>query len=148
MARGAPDHIRLSDDAHSRYTWRWQLGAAVNQASGVTYTPIDESFEGILISFSSYCEYNQTRFRIYVDDILIQEMRPGILFGNMRFRQPASGLDITGVNMYDDVNKKYALWWQSHFKCYVKKSVKIEAWQGSGGNIWVAYPQINYLERI
>lgn len=147
MARGAPDHIRLSDDAHSRYTWKWKLAGSQNCVSGVPWDCIDEKFEGILISFSSYCEYKSTRYKIYVDDILIQELRPEVQWESHKFRHPDSGFDITGISMYDEVNDKYALWWQSHFKCYVRKSVKVEAWQGSGGLVWIKYPMIYYLER-
>ena len=148
MARGAPDHIRLSDDAHSRYTWRWLQEAGIISASGTLYTLIDEKFEGVLISFSILCRYRACRFRIYVDDIEILDFRPETVFNSYHFRHPGAGLDIVGLSIYDDVNLKYALWFQTHYKCYVKKSVKITGWQGSGAPVQMFYPLMFYLERI
>jgi len=148
MAIGAPDHVQLSDDAHTRYTWRRLLEASVNAVSGVTYTLIDQAFEGVLISFSSLCTYKGTRYRIYVDDVLIQELRPETLWGSYNFRNPASGFAITGLNIYDEINNLFDVWFNTHFKCYVKKGVKVEGWQGSGANKFIQYPMIYYLERI
>lgn len=147
MAVGAPDHIRLADDAHSRYTWKWELAASIMANDATLYTLIDTDFEGVLISFSSTCKYTDTRYRIYVDDVETQELRPIVLWQSHRFRQPPQGFDITGVQIYDEINDLYGVWFYTHFKCYVKKNVKVDVYQNSGGVIQILYPMIYYLER-
>jgi hypothetical protein len=147
MTIGAPDHVRLSDDAHSRYTWKRLVEASIAAADGVLYTLIDQAFEGVLVSFSSRCVYNETRYLIYVDDIEIQDIRPKTLWDSHMFRKPDSSFDITGLSVYDEINNKFNIWFYTHFKCYVKKSVKVTGWQDSGVVKQILYPMIYYLER-
>ena len=148
MAVGAPDHIRLADDAHSRYAWRWKVESSKNLADSVLWTLQDLSFEGVLIDFAVYTDYNLTDFKIYVDDINIQNLTPEWLFVQRMLRHPGGGNDLVGVSRFDVINDHYSVWWQSHFKCYVKRSVKITAYQESGALKWIKYPVVHYLERI
>jgi len=120
---------------------------SVNSVTNVTYTPIDIDFEGVLISFSSTNAWADTRYRIYVDDVEIQELRATTLWTSHRFRTPGQGFDITGVSIYDEINKLFGVWFYSHFMCYVKRNVRIEHFQNSGGNILVMFPTIYYLAR-
>ena len=147
MTVGSPDHVRLSDDAHSRYTWKWNIKGPTNLPDGVTVTLFDIDFEGVLAAITCWTDYKSTVYQIFVDGVLIMDFWPEWIFEYWMLRNPGCGMDIVGISRYDEVNDIYNLWWQSHFKCYVKNNIKVTAKQDSGAPQTAKITSITYLKR-
>ena len=146
MAHGAPDHTQLSDDAFSHYTWKTHTDAAMVLPDAATVELANIDFVGVVAGFFAYSNYNQTRWRVKVDGLLIDTITAEMLYG-LRPWPTVVGWSAYNLNRYDPTTPSYVFSWGTNFKCYVHKNLTIDVYQNSGANKEAILYQLTYLDK-
>ena len=147
MAHGAPDHIRLSDDAHSHFRWFriWYDPVAI--VSGIPLQLFYLTGVKTMGSLFVQTDWKDMYVSIHIDGFNIDVAQPSAIWDDRLF-SAAGNAPGWSISQYDEVNNKYCLFWNPQFKCYVHKSITIVVFHTAGVNKQMNMAQLVYLEKV
>ena len=127
MPHGAPDHTRLSDDAHSHYQYTYISGGGIPVPSLARYDLVDIDMVGIFGIAFLLSDNKGTYLRMEVDGRQIFELAASDVFKDIGLGK--GGLHgVIGSSMYDEVNDKYSLWYNNDWRIYVHNHLLVEVY--------------------
>ena len=147
MAHGAPDHIRLSDDAHAHFRWFRVWVDPVAIVSGVVTQMFYLTGVKTMGSLFIQTDWKELSVRIHIDGVNIDITTPKDIWDDRLF-SAAGNAPGWSISQYDEVNNKYCLFWNPLFKCYVHKSIQINVYHTAGVNKQMNMAQLVYLQKV
>ena len=125
MAHGAPDHIRLSDDAFSHYDFHRPTSGVWVMGAGETRNLVDLDMVGVFGLVFMVVDNNESLLRVEVDGREVFEIDVRAAFATRQLYWGALG-GIIGVTTYDEINDHYSLWFNANWKIYVHNHLTIQ----------------------
>ena len=124
MAHGAPDHIQISDDAYSHYTFTRLFPVAAGIGGFATITPVNENFVGVFGNSIIAMDSPDLIIRVYIDTVRIFDISARFTMNNLFLEDRAKEFDY-GLSCYNPTDGEFCVWINTNYNVYVNNNLTI-----------------------
>lgn len=143
MPHGAPDHVRLSDNAYSHYKYNHVPGSGWAMIINEHRAVVDIDMVGLFGEVFMLVNNKEAYLRIEIDGREIFELSAGDIFRYYGLYKGALN-GIIGSSIYNEIDDKYSAWYNNNWNIYIHEHLLVEIWNFTlnpcqVGMIWTNY---------